>query len=1209
MRKIALLLFILFISVLLHAQVSKTVNVTAGGLSYVLTASEKSTVTNLTLSGTIDARDFKFMRDSIPLLSKLDLSGATIVSYSGLEGTADASSVVVYPANQIPNYAFLNSTNYQQVCLLSSIVLPSSITAIGDFAFYVCRKLTSATIPVSVNSIGKNAFGGCANLTSIEIPSSVTSLGYAAFMNCGFTSITIPSSIDTLTRNVFSYCRRLKSVTIPLSVTTIESEALAECDSLTSVSIPSSVVSIGSYAFCYNKSLDSLTIPSSVTSIGNSAFYNCTNLMSIVADGTTPVNLSSSTKVFEGINKTTCTLYVPSGSKALYETADQWKDFTHIVEIGGFTLSEIELNIHGSGGSDSVVISSNASWSVSSDQSWLTVSPSMGTGSDTLIVTATANPIDSVRVATVTISAEGVSSQTIIVTQAAKPTLEVSADSVSIANADGSTAMEQITSNGAWKAASNQSWLTVTPSIGIGNSPLTLRATANTALVERTATVTISADGVTSKLVLVTQNAGDTTLVVSRTTATIKAVAGSTASVKITSNTSWTVNCDESWLTVAPIASDGDAIIVITAEANPSSTVRVAKVVVSGIGVTSQTITVTQAECAYLQVSSSEVNVEKVEGSTVLVDVLSNVSWKAVSSESWLSVSPSSSSLSRKITFTAKENSEVTERSSIVTISGTGVEPTQIVVTQAAGDTILFVSDTILTINYLEGSTALLGIASNVMWVATSSQSWLTVNPSSGSDSIVFTAEANLENDMREALVTISSNETYSKNIVVRQLANPILQVSDTIVSLGKEEGSSVNVDVVSNFEWLASSDKEWLTVSPYSASGNGSLLLTANANPEAIQRSAIVTLSGTEVGQKQLTVIQAAGDTVFYSTTISIVANSEGFCADSTNVYSNVSWSAVSNQTWLAVTPSSGHGDGTLSFAAQKNISSMERTATVTVLTGSRIETITITQQASKILQASAIVVSMAKDEGSTATVSVTSNVSWSATDNANWLTVSPSTGSGDGILVFTALKNTETTSRSTTVFLTSPDADTIKVEVTQVASEPQLNISATLISMKGDEGSFVSIDIVSNTTWTITTEQEWLTIEQSSGSGNATIRLTGKANATALDRPAVVIISAPGVESKILNVVQIPKSGVGNNLISNKSISVYPNPVTNGFRLKGLEGKTTIIVFDLNGKQLLSNEIDENGYISTGILTKGVYIVRIVTAEGTIEKKMVKE
>jgi hypothetical protein len=59
-----------------------------------------------------------------------------------------------------------------------------------------------------------------------------------------------------------------------------------------------------------------------------------------------PVNLSNSMEVFNSVNKSTCSLYVPAGSLAAYQAANQWKDFTHIIEMGASNVKTIpEVNI------------------------------------------------------------------------------------------------------------------------------------------------------------------------------------------------------------------------------------------------------------------------------------------------------------------------------------------------------------------------------------------------------------------------------------------------------------------------------------------------------------------------------------------------------------------------------------------------------------------------------------------------------------------------------------------------------------------------------------------------------------------------------------------------------------------------------------------------------------------------------------------------
>ena len=90
---------------------------------------------------------------------------------------------------------------------ISSYIIPSSVTSIGDSAFAGCFSLRNITIPSSVTSIGKSAFSGCEYLSSLVIPDSVTSIGDYAFSDSfSLESLVIPDSVTSIGNEAFRGC-------------------------------------------------------------------------------------------------------------------------------------------------------------------------------------------------------------------------------------------------------------------------------------------------------------------------------------------------------------------------------------------------------------------------------------------------------------------------------------------------------------------------------------------------------------------------------------------------------------------------------------------------------------------------------------------------------------------------------------------------------------------------------------------------------------------------------------------------------------------------------------------------------------------------------------------------------------------------------------------------------------------------------------------
>lgn len=271
---------------------------------------------------------------------------------------------------------------------ITTLEIPTSVTSIGNHAFYGGNGLTSVEFPSNLSSIGDWAFKGCSGLTSVDLPSSITKMGECVFVGCqGLTKVNLPSGITAISKCAFGWCISLKNLELPAGITSIGDDAFIYCSSLQNINLPSGITSIGDYAFENCSSLRNINLPSKISSIGDAAFIRCSNMTSLsISSNITSIgrsafsdckslkNLTISKDVtsikdilfnfslddlelgsvyvawenpieagsfFNRIKISNCTLYVPQGTKEAYANADVWKDFGNIIEYDATGIDKV----------------------------------------------------------------------------------------------------------------------------------------------------------------------------------------------------------------------------------------------------------------------------------------------------------------------------------------------------------------------------------------------------------------------------------------------------------------------------------------------------------------------------------------------------------------------------------------------------------------------------------------------------------------------------------------------------------------------------------------------------------------------------------------------------------------------------------------------------------------------------------------------------
>ena len=251
----------------------------------------------------------------------------------------------------------------------------------------------------------------------------------------------------------------------------------------------------------------------------------------------------------------------------------------------------------------------------------------------------------------------------------------------------------------------------------------------------------------------------------------------------------------------------------------------------------------------------------------------------------------------------------------------------------------------------------------------------------------------------------------------------------------------------------------------------------------------------------------------------ISLDMNSMEFTAESGskafNIKSNTSWTVSSNQTWCSVSPTSGKNNGSVTVKVSENTQTSARTATVTVKSEIGILTVKVTQNeanAAISLDTSTMVFTSSSGEQ---TFKITANTSWAVSSDRTWCSVNPTSGSNNGSVTVKVSENTQTSARTATISVKT-DAGIRTVSVTQNGASEQVSLSVSDMEFAAGSGSKI-FRIKSNTAWAVSSNKNWCSVSQTSGSGDGSVTVSVDENTSPSSRTATITVESATITRRL--------------------------------------------------------------------------------------------
>ena len=297
-------------------------NAIAGRLEYTIVerlGMDPTKIKNLKLTGAINATDYKYMRDKMTSLQRLNLKEveSKINGVYAIPSSAFSGKTTLIKCFLPDKLERIESGAFSSTSLTGTVILPEGLKYVSGFNG---TKITKVSFPSTLEEIGSDAFASCNSLMcEMSFPESLRKIGSDAFSSSAISgNLVFPEKLESIGSSAFNSCYSLSgSLIIPSQIKEIPARAFKGAKLSGTLTLPNGLEKIGDDAFYGTKLKGELIIPESVMTIGNSAFSNTSFNGTLVL----PKELTSlGSFAFSGCWRLSGTVTIPSNIVAVPAT-------------------------------------------------------------------------------------------------------------------------------------------------------------------------------------------------------------------------------------------------------------------------------------------------------------------------------------------------------------------------------------------------------------------------------------------------------------------------------------------------------------------------------------------------------------------------------------------------------------------------------------------------------------------------------------------------------------------------------------------------------------------------------------------------------------------------------------------------------------------------------------------------------------------------